>query len=235
MANNYSEWSEEYVLPAEQAKFLDMTLNYLNILAEADFGEASLAYRLPLRDEHIPELERTIQQIEDKGHRLSGPAAVAALLYLFRTEWLPDFVFKTYPGQKAASPPQEDTVEVVVYSEESSPREAWVALSQLMLRQFGEPAVFSLESAYTCSKPRPGEFGGAACVWDAWREEWMNTFTWTSSVRHRWYRSESELEQVRGWLVETQKENDRLREELRIYNQVLGAARRAYEELAPLF
>ncbi len=49
-----------------------------------------------------------------------------------------------------------------LYSEESGDVDGTAALLSLFLRETGRTGALDLEAAFTCSKPRPGEFGGCA-------------------------------------------------------------------------
>ena len=172
MANNYLEFSETYVMTADQASFVDQMLNYLNVLSDQ-------AYFIPMSEDALEHELEIIQSPDDPypSFRFAGPAAVAALLYASEMDTYPDFVLRTEDfadGEKTY---------VHIYTEESGTPETVVALLRAMMRQFGVEDSFSLEWAYTCSKPRSGEFGGGAVVW-TWNEErWLNTGTWIDQQR----------------------------------------------------
>jgi len=69
---------------------------------------------------------------------------------------------------------------VWVYSEGFGNVEQAAAFMQLYLRNCRPNGVLTLEAAFTCSKPRPGEFGGSAAFITAEKIEWMSTEGWLS-------------------------------------------------------
>jgi hypothetical protein len=66
----------------------------------------------------------------------------------------------------------------VVFAEESGDPDSAVKFIQRFMRAHRPQAFMSLEWAETCSKPRPGEFGGGACVFSASEHWYMSTRTW---------------------------------------------------------
>ena len=71
-----------------------------------------------------------------------------------------------------------DAGDVSIYSEECGDCEAAANLIQAFLKKFRPKQYTTLEAAFTCSKARPGEFGGSVCVITAKKQHWMNTSTW---------------------------------------------------------
>jgi hypothetical protein len=53
-----------------------------------------------------------------------------------------------------------------------------VALLQAYLKKFDPKGSFGISWSGTCSKPRPGEFGGGAIFVTAKKVEWMTTWDW---------------------------------------------------------
>jgi hypothetical protein len=53
---------------------------------------------------------------------------------------------------------------VVLYDEESFNPEQAEAVMRALVEELSLPKVFGCSWAYTCSKPRPGHFGGGAFV-----------------------------------------------------------------------
>lgn len=70
----------------------------------------------------------------------------------------------------------------VAHSDESADVSALAELISFAMRRHGiaEPVV--IEWAETCSKPRPGEFGGGAAVVTASETRWMTTGEWARGV-----------------------------------------------------
>ena len=71
-----------------------------------------------------------------------------------------------------------DNEGVIIYSEECGDGEVAAALIQGWLKEFHPKQWLVLEIVNTCSKARPGEFGGAVCLITAKKQYWMNTSTW---------------------------------------------------------
>lgn len=67
---------------------------------------------------------------------------------------------------------------LVVYAEECGEPEQVVEFLKHLLPHLPEDTVFTLTWAETCSKPRPGEFGGGAVIVRKSGETWMNTHEW---------------------------------------------------------
>lgn len=65
-----------------------------------------------------------------------------------------------------------------LYSEEQGNTDFATDVAQLFLRRFTPKASLCLEVAYTCSRSRPGEFGGAACFITAEEQKWFSTLEW---------------------------------------------------------
>ena len=68
--------------------------------------------------------------------------------------------------------------DVTVYSEECGDCEAAANHIQAFLKKFRPQQWVTLETAFTCSKARPGEFGGSVVLITAKKQVWMNTGTW---------------------------------------------------------
>ena len=68
--------------------------------------------------------------------------------------------------------------DVSIYSEECGDCEAAADLIQAFLRKFRPKQWIVLETAFTCSTPRCGEFAGAVVLITAKKTYWMNTSTW---------------------------------------------------------
>ena len=64
------------------------------------------------------------------------------------------------------------------YDNEYLDIEAVAQIVQLFFEETGSDDCFTIEAAYTCSKPRPGEFGGAAVFVTADSIEYMTTSDW---------------------------------------------------------
>lgn len=114
-----------------------------------------------------------------------------------RTEWLRQaFAAIDTEGDGEPAPPPEGfetasleiygfpcTFEVegstaYFYSDESGDVEVLTSVLQQFLVHFNIDKGIGFEVAYTCSKPRPGEFGGGA-VWITHEGvEWLSTGTW---------------------------------------------------------
>lgn len=71
----------------------------------------------------------------------------------------------------------------VLYSEDSGNVENVAKFLQAFLRKFRPDQAISLEAAYTCSKMRPGEFGGCAAFITADGIEWNSTMHWLEEKR----------------------------------------------------
>ena len=65
-----------------------------------------------------------------------------------------------------------------LYSEESGNTDHAIAILSAFLRKFAPDNAIGFEAAFTCSKPRPGEFGGVAVFVTANGAEWMSTGDW---------------------------------------------------------
>jgi hypothetical protein len=77
-----------------------------------------------------------------------------------------------------AIPGTERKKELVMYSEESGNVESVVGLVQRMMRKFPAIRPWGMEWAYTCSKPRVGEFGGGAVFVTRKGTKWHSTSAW---------------------------------------------------------
>jgi hypothetical protein len=67
---------------------------------------------------------------------------------------------------------------VYMYAEESGNVESCADLIANYMKHFDINGYFRLEFATTCSRPRPGEFGGGVCCITKDEEYWMNTGSW---------------------------------------------------------
>jgi len=68
-----------------------------------------------------------------------------------------------------------------IYSEDSGDVEHAVRFIHQLMKRFSEDDDFFIfEAAYTCSKPRVGEFGGVAAVITKKRIKWMSTSGWAN-------------------------------------------------------
>ena len=74
-----------------------------------------------------------------------------------------------------------DAGDVTIYSDECGDCEAAANLIQAFLKKFRPKQWVILETAFTCSKARPGEFGGAVVLVTAKKQHWMNTSQWATS------------------------------------------------------
>ena len=80
----------------------------------------------------------------------------------------------------------------IVYSEEDGSTEYAECVIQLYLSRFWPTKAMTLEVAYTCSKARPGEFGGAASLITAFSVQWMSTQSWVHEMRSRFHTIDSQ-------------------------------------------
>lgn len=71
-----------------------------------------------------------------------------------------------------------DDSSVVIYSEEYGDIEAVTEFVKALQEKFPRHSPVGFSWAETCSKPRPGEFGGGAVVVDAGNVEWVSTYHW---------------------------------------------------------
>jgi hypothetical protein len=67
---------------------------------------------------------------------------------------------------------------MVFYSEESGNTDFLCEILQRMLARFDCDKAIAFECAFTCSSPRPGEFGGAAAWITKDGVEWCSTGNW---------------------------------------------------------
>lgn len=70
--------------------------------------------------------------------------------------------------------------QLYIASDESIDMEATAAVLQATMARFDLPGALAIEWAETCSKKRPGEFGGGAVVITKDAEHWMSTSQWIS-------------------------------------------------------
>jgi hypothetical protein len=63
--------------------------------------------------------------------------------------------------------------------------ESVAALVQIAIHRFQPALKWGFEWAYTCSRPRPGEFGGGAAVVAADAIEWCCTSDWLREMARR--------------------------------------------------
>ena len=75
--------------------------------------------------------------------------------------------------------------EVIIYSEECGNGDAAADLIQAWLKKFHPKKWLVLEIVNSCSRARPGEFGGAVCLVTAKKQRWMNTGTWADQQAKR--------------------------------------------------
>ena len=68
-----------------------------------------------------------------------------------------------------------------IYSEEGGNLENVANTVKTFLAKFRPNEIWSMEFAFTCSKPRIGEFGGGAMIVTATDIKWLNTTTWIQS------------------------------------------------------
>lgn len=76
-----------------------------------------------------------------------------------------------------------DKGSVVLYSEESGNVDDVAQLISRFLRRFHPQSCFVLQWAMTCSRPRPGEFGGGCCVITKDDRIWRTTNEVANEIR----------------------------------------------------
>lgn len=70
--------------------------------------------------------------------------------------------------------------EVLLYAVENGNAGCAAELLFAFVTEFRPAAIYTIEWAETCSRMRPGEFGGGACVISREGIEWMATSTWSA-------------------------------------------------------
>lgn len=75
---------------------------------------------------------------------------------------------------------EQDTTSTVFYSEDSGDTEMLAVFLRAFLIRWRPRDAVGVEFALTCSKARPGEFGGGAFVVTATTEHWISTAEWIS-------------------------------------------------------
>lgn len=77
--------------------------------------------------------------------------------------------------------------QIFFYSEECGALDGLITLLQKHMERFKLKNTVIVECAYTCSKPRPGDFGGAVCRFNAQKVEWQST----QEIAQQWEREGS--------------------------------------------
>ncbi len=158
MANNYTSFAENLKMPREAARYavaLDALCSDL-----ADFGQSGAdeeegdTWEPPKIIEGVPVDERMILD----AHAIVEPSA--------------DFYGSSTTFEAG------ETSALYVASDESGDIEVVVAIVQATMARFDLPGAVHIQWANTCSKLRPGEFGGGAVVITKDDEEWMTTSRW---------------------------------------------------------
>ena len=76
--------------------------------------------------------------------------------------------------------------DIWVHADESSDVELVVSIVQEFLKENCPDKSWSMECAFTCSKPRIGEFGGGGVLVTAETEQWFNPDTQIQTARTVW-------------------------------------------------
>lgn len=75
---------------------------------------------------------------------------------------------------------------LVFWSDDSGNTDQVAKFAQLFLKKFRPKGHFFIEWANTCSKPRPGEFGGGVVFVTADDITYTNTSNWVDEKVHAW-------------------------------------------------
>jgi len=141
-----------------------------------NYAQATMSPVIPLTEEQlegIAALKRVLVDGEDDENALAG--RWCAEFDITEDDEFPD-VDEVEPGS------------YYLYYEEGSLTPGVSMVMQDILRGLDENDVPHLiwEGAYTCSKMRPGEFGGWACVITREDIQWFSTNAWIREVTKRW-------------------------------------------------
>lgn len=79
--------------------------------------------------------------------------------------------------------------DIIFYSEESGNLDGLSNLMQRYLKKFHPDECIGIEWACTCSKPRPGEFGGGAIFITAEKQENISSASWLQGKKSEWVKS----------------------------------------------
>lgn len=157
MANLYNQWSEYFRLDSkEEADWLKSVLQ-LNI---NDYPEVA-----DLPDDDYDDYKATQKILAEK---------FGINVTLDEAEYFPGFAAKF----------EDDHSGVYLWSEYGHLENA-ANIFQAFLKKFSPDRYFKIEWASTCSKFRPGEFGGGAVFVTADNVEWNSTDSWISECKDK--------------------------------------------------
>jgi hypothetical protein len=100
----------------------------------------------------------------------------------FNDDNYPDFGYELLQDEKGR------TTSIVFFSEENGNLDQVIGLLQDFLKKFHLDKSIRFEWAFTCSRPRPGEFGGGAAFITSKSIKYMNTGDWLLKTRGQWER-----------------------------------------------
>jgi hypothetical protein len=159
MANNYTTWSELVTFNSKEESDWLKSVLYLD---SKDYPE--------YHQDHLSESQIISNILADKfGIRLWGD----------NTEYYPGFSVEF----------ADDSSEVVLYAEDWGNLDSATTIMQAFLNKFQPDGYFKIEWADTCSKARPGEFGGGAVFVTAKEIKWMSTNSWLADQKIQFKKS----------------------------------------------
>lgn len=172
MANNYEQTT---VVPHLA---LDAVSLHLLTQWEADDSLLDETGQWTLEEKDIPKVDdEGVPQDMDAQFMVEWKAAVVANQLELGDDYRP-------LDCAIAGKNEEGLVLYYLYAEDGSFTGGHAAVLQRWLQMHGEEDVRDIfvEGAITCSKMRPGEFGGFACYINRNRIEWINTAQWLNDM-----------------------------------------------------
>lgn len=164
MANNYAQGSVAYDVSPEQEDFLTRAMDLLVAMGTADSDMIE-----DPKDEDLKNLDAEDKEFADLcSKRLEGMGIDLSTF---------DDCIEGYgaPGFTMEIDDTDDGRAVYFYGDEWLNADQVCALLQAMLAATDDDRILTGEIAFTCSKPRPGEFGGAAFAVSRHGQRWENT------------------------------------------------------------